>query len=103
MGSRKFEQFLESKASFSDVIESFKSIPFEIGPHKAFQLAKQAIAHKIVFLSNFPEDQVYKIKLSPAKTLDHAIELARPFLPVNPRIAVLPYATHTMPKITEAF
>jgi len=103
MGSRKFEQFLSSKESFAEVFESFKSIPFEIGPHKAFQLAKQAISHTIILLSSIPEDKVKDIKLLPAKTLDYALDLARTFLPVNPRIAVLPYATHTQPKIIEAF
>jgi len=103
MGSIKFEQFLTSKDSFPDVIESFRSLPFEIGPHKAFQLAKQAITHKIILVSDMPDDQVKSIKLLPAKSLGHAIDLACTFLPANQRIAVLPYATHTMPKIVEAF
>ena len=55
MGSQKFEQFLTSKNSFSEVIETFSSMPFEIGPHKAFQLAKQAITHKIILVSDIPE------------------------------------------------
>ena len=103
MGSRKFEQFLTSKDSFSDVIESFKSMLFEIGPHKAFQLAKQAVTHKIILVSDIPEDQVKNIKLLHAKSLDQAVEIAGTLLPANPRIAVLPYATHTMPKIAETF
>jgi len=103
MGSRKFEQFLSSMGSFSEVIETFTSMPFEIGPHKAFQLAKQAITHKIILVSEIPEDHVKKIKLLPAKSLSHALELAGVFLPTNPKAAVLPYATHTMPKIIEAF
>jgi nickel-dependent lactate racemase len=103
IGSRKFEKFLTVKDTFTDVIDSFKSMPFEIGPHKAFQLAKQAISHKIILVSDIPEDQVRNIKLLPAKSLAHAVELAGAFLPANPRIAVLPFATHTMPKIAEAF
>ena len=103
MGSRKFEKFLTAKDTFTDVIDSFKSMPFEIGPHKAFQLAKQAISHKIILVSDIPEDQVRNIKLLPTKSLAQAVELAGAFLPPNPRIAVLPFATHTMPKIAEAF
>ena len=103
MGSIKFEQFLTSKDSFSDVIASFKSLPFEIGPHKAFQLAKQAISHKIILVSNIPDDQVKNIKLLPAKSLAIAVELAKTFIPANPSIAVLPFATHTMPRIVEAY
>ena len=99
MGSKKFEQFLTSKDSFPEVIKSFKSLPFEIGPHKAFQLAKQAISHKIILVSDMPDDHVKNIKLLPAISLGHAVKLAETYLPSNPRIAVLPYATHTMPKI----
>ena len=76
MGSRKFEKFLTAKDTFTDVIDSFKSMPFEIGPHKAFQLAKQAITHKIILVSDIPEDQVRNIKLLPAKSLAQAVELA---------------------------
>ena len=102
MGSKKFEQFLSSKNSFPEVLEAFKSMPFEIGPHKAFQLAKQAIAHKIILVSGIPEEQVQKIMLSPCKSLEQAFEFAKAYLPPDPKIAVLPYATHTMPKIAEA-
>ncbi len=103
MGSRKFEQFITLKDSFSDVIETFSSQPFEIGPHKAFQLAKQALTHEIILISDISDELVKNIKLQSAKSLDHAIGLASPYLPPNPRIAVLPFATHTMPKISEAF
>jgi nickel-dependent lactate racemase len=101
MGSRKFEQFLATKGSFPEVIASFSSMPFEIGPHKAFQLAKQAVNHRIILVSDIPVDQIKKMHLLSAKTLKQAVEFAKDFLPANPKIAVLPYATHTMPKIVE--
>lgn len=103
MGSHKFEHFLASKGSFSDVIKAFKSMPFEIGPHKAYQLAKQAVNHKFFLVSDIPDDQIRNMHLLPAKTIGQAYELVRNILPQNPRIAVLPYATHTMPKIAEVF
>ena len=103
MGSKKFEQFLSSKPSFSEVIKDFEDMQFEIGPHKAYQLAKQAIKHKIILVSDIDEELVRKMHLMPAKTLRQAYDLAMDALPENPGIAVLPYATHTMPKIAEAF
>jgi nickel-dependent lactate racemase len=103
MGSMKFEQFINAKSSFPEIIESFISMPFEIGPHKAFQLAKQAINHKIILVSDIPVDQVQKMHLLSAKSLQEAVDLAKISMPQNPRIAVLPYATHTMPKILEVF
>jgi lactate racemase len=101
MGSKKFEHFLGSKDSFLDVIKDFKKMPFELGPHKAYQLAKQAVNHKIILVSNIDEELVCKMHLTPAKTLNDALDLANKSIKENPRIAVLPYATHTMPKIAE--
>ena len=101
MGSKKFEQFLGSKASFSEVIKYFEAMQFEIGPHKAYQLAKQAIKHKIILVSEIEEELVRKMHLMPAKTLRQAYDLSMDVLPENSSIAVLPYATHTMPKIVE--
>lgn len=101
MGSLKFEQFLSSRSTFTEVINEFEAMQFEIGPHKAYLLAKQAIKHKIILVSNIDEELVRKMHLMPAKTLGQAYDLAMNAIPENPKIAVLPYATHTMPKIAE--
>jgi lactate racemase len=101
MGSKKFEDFIVSKSSFSEVIKDFEKMQFEIGPHKGYQLAKQAINYRIILVSNIDDKLVRKMHLTPAKTLDEAFDLAKKSLKENPRIAVLPYATHTMPKIVE--
>ena len=103
VGSNKFEHFLASKDSFLEVIESFESMPFEIGPHKAYQLAKQALSHKIILVSEISDDQIRKMLLIPAKSLGQAYKIAINTIPENPKIAILPYATHTMPKIAEVF
>jgi nickel-dependent lactate racemase len=101
MGSKKFEEFLGSKTSFPEVIKAFEAMQFEIGPHKAYQLAKQAIMHKIILISEMEEDLVRKMHLLPSKSFKQAYDLAREALPENSKIAILPYATHTMPKIAE--
>jgi nickel-dependent lactate racemase len=101
MGSKKFEEFICSKETFSDVINDFEKMQFEIGPHKAYQLAKQAITHKIILVSSMDENLIIKMHLTPARTLNAAIDLAKESIKENSRIAILPYATHTMPKITE--
>ncbi len=101
MGSNKFEQFLGSKNSLPEIIQTFEGMQFEIGPHKAYQLAKQAINHKIILVSDINDELVLRMHLIPAKSIEQAYELSKYCLPENPRIAVLPYATHTMPKIAE--
>lgn len=101
MGSKKFEHFLGSRTSFLEIIKDFEAMQFEIGPHKAYQLAKQAIKHKIILVSGIDEKIVRKMHLMPAKTLEQAYDLALETISKNSKIAVLPYATHTMPKIAE--
>jgi nickel-dependent lactate racemase len=57
--------------------------------------------HKIILISEMEEDLVRKMHLLPSKSFKQAYDLAREALPENSKIAILPYATHTMPKIAE--
>lgn len=101
IGSERFEHFLLSNGSFPEIIRAFESMQFEIGPHKAYQLAKQAINHRIILISDIDDEVVRKMHLMPANSIEQALELSKNNLPEYPNIAVLPYATHTMPKISE--
>lgn len=100
-GSDKFEHFIKQRSSFQDVMIDFENQLFEIGPHKAYQLAKQALQHEIIIISNMPVNMVEDLMLKPAKNSMEALEIAMRDLPQNAKIAFLPYATHTMPKIFE--
>ena len=101
-GSERFEKYIHKRNSFVEVLEDFCSQEFEIGPHKAYQLAKQGINHPIYLFSNMPEDEVRKFFIAPVGNLDNLIEELTNQSKGNPEIAVLPYATHTLPKIIEA-
>jgi len=100
-GSEKFQDYLEKYKTPADVIRAFESNAFEIGPHKAYQLAKQALDHEITLISMMQKEEVEMLKLNYAGDIQSAINQAVVALPAESRIAVLPYATHTMPKILE--
>jgi nickel-dependent lactate racemase len=98
-GNQKFIQFMRNKHDWSEVIQDFNSQPFKIGPHKAFQLAIQAETHKIILVSRIPDEEVKKYLLTPAQDLPSAIKLAKTYLSEICRVAVLPFATHSMPRM----
>ena len=84
-----------------DVIHDFESQHFEIGPHKAYQLAKQIAEYNISLVSSMPPGDVANLKVRYESDLKTAIGHALENLPEDAKIAVLPYATHTMPQIIE--
>lgn len=98
LGNKKFKDFFEGKKSPEHVISAFESQSFSIGPHKAFQLALQAKDFKIILISKLDPNIVEKLFLTPSKSLKEAVKIAENFLPINPKIAVLPSATYVMNK-----
>lgn len=96
-GSQQFVDFMRGKKNWNDVINAFTSMPFKIGPHKAYQLALQASAHTIILLSDLPAKDVQSYLLTPAQDIQTALKFATQHLSANPRVAILPFATHSMP------
>ena len=96
IGSQGYEDFVRGEPSQQAVMTKFSTSGFKIGPHKAFQMARQALRVKIIIVSELPAQTVRDLLLTPAASLDEALGLAKEWLPANPRIAVMPYATHTL-------
>ncbi len=97
-GCEAFENFFDGKHSSLEVINSFENQDFKVGPHKAYQLALQLINHPIIIISEMKPETVRRLLLTPARNISEAISIAIGFLPEMPRIAILPYATHTILK-----
>jgi nickel-dependent lactate racemase len=96
-GNDKFVQYMQGKTSWQQVLDDFPARPFEIGPHKAYQLAQQVKDHTIILISQMAPEEVRKYMLLPASDMEAALQLAAEFLPQHYRTAILPYATHSMP------
>jgi len=96
-GNDKFAQYMQGKTSWQQVLDDFPARPFEIGPHKAYQLAQQVKDHAIILVSQMAPEEVRKYMLIPATDMRSALQLAAGFLPKDYRTAILPYATHSMP------
>jgi len=80
-----------------DVIEKFEKSIFSVGPHKAYQFAQQALRNCIILVSGMSDETVNKTMLASADCLDKALSIARDYLPKDPEIAIMPFATNTIP------
>jgi nickel-dependent lactate racemase len=96
LGSHEFENYFNQFNSFQDVINNFINSRFEIGPHKAYQLALQAVQNRIILVSSINASILEKTHLEFTSSLENAVELASNSLMPDSAIAIVPYATNTM-------
>lgn len=100
-GNRAYEDFMDGLNSPEQVFEKFRQMGFRVGPHKAFQVAREVARVKIFLVSDIDPALVLKLLMTPAGSLEEALERAYEFLaPLPPdkiRAAVLPRATNTIP------
>jgi nickel-dependent lactate racemase len=100
-GSQGYEDYIKKAKSHEGIIHHFRNGYFKVGPHKAFQIAREALRVNIIFVSDLPAKKVKNWKLTPSKPklIDPLLEWFIDNLPPNPRIALLPAATRTMTEV----
>ena len=100
-GSPAFEKYISEQDSFQSIIDDFNNGFFAIGPHKAFQIAREAQRVGITLVSDLPLNTVKNWKLIPGKPeeVNQIIKLFTKNLPKNARIAIMPAATRTMTEL----
>jgi len=96
-GSDGFVDFLKKFDHAEELINQFERMQFKLGPHKAYQLAKQAIQNKIILVSNIKDQDYLGYLVTFEKNIHNAIQNALHLLPQKPKIAVLPFATSLIP------
>ncbi len=96
-GSHKYEQWMQDKKSCQAVFEAFRQEGFRIGPHKAFQIARDAARVRVLLISEMEADFVRKLLLTPVAGLEQALSLALADLSPEARIGVMPLANATIP------
>ena len=100
-GSPAYEEFMHDVTSPQDVFTKFQRLGFRVGPHKAFQVARDAARVTIILVSSIPAGMVSGLLMTPAANLDQAFRLAAEHLSPAPSelisIAILPRATNTIP------
>jgi len=97
VGSQGYVDFMQGIYTFQEAIEKFKQQEFRVGPHKAYQFARIGSRLKIVLKSEIPDQLVSALLLHPAGDLQVCIDSEIAALGGNPRVAILPAATNTIP------
>jgi nickel-dependent lactate racemase len=96
-GSSKYEQWVLKRSSHRDVFEQFAAEGFRVGPHKAFQISRDADNVRVLLVSEMAADFVRGLLLTPAAGLPEALQIALADLPASARIGVMPLANATIP------
>jgi nickel-dependent lactate racemase len=97
IGSRACELWMEGVTSYAEVFEKFRREGFRIGPHKAYQIARDASRAHVQLMSQMPPETVRRLLLDPAVTLDEALAVALARLPAGGRVGVMTLANATIP------
>lgn len=99
-GSAGYEQFMQGLYSVQEVFSKFEQDGFNVGPHKAFQVARLLSQFKIILVSNIPAQKVRDLLMTPAGSAQDALQIALINRPASCNIAVVPHATTTLPSFT---
>jgi nickel-dependent lactate racemase len=99
-GSKSYETWMaQGASSYQEVIERFKQEDFRVGPHKAYQIARDASRVRLRFLSRLDEDLATRLLLNPVDDLQNTIDQTLAGLNPQARIGVILRASSTVPYI----
>jgi nickel-dependent lactate racemase len=102
-GSQSYEDYVTKAGSHEAVIKEFKNGFFKVGPHKAFQIAREALRVNLVLVSDIPPQDVKQWKLTPSqpKFIDQLMDWLTKQLPPKASIAIMPATTLTMAEVKD--
>ena len=98
-GSPYYEEWMHGKQSSVDVLQTFKAEGFRIGPHKAYQIARDASRLRLMFCSGMEEAFARALLLNPVQNLQTAVNLALADMQPGDCVGILPHASSTIPTI----
>ncbi len=96
-GSRGYEQWVQQRQSNEEVLAQFAREGFRVGPHKAYQIARDAARVRLLLVSDMAPDFARRLLLTPAASLQDALNTAVSTLPPSARIGIMPKANATIP------
>lgn len=99
-GSQGYEHWVKGVHSHAEVLARFGREGFRVGPHKAFQIARDATQVNVLLVSDMAPEFVRRLLLTPAASLPAAVHTAVTHLPPSARIGIMPEANATIPLIS---
>jgi nickel-dependent lactate racemase len=100
-GSAIYEDWMgrSDMTSHEAVIARFSREGYAIGPHKAFQISRDASRFRVVLHSEMPARLVERLLLTPVSDFDRAVADAVDGLAPGSRIGIMPRANATIPVV----
>ena len=92
-GSAAYEDWVATRTSNQEVLDAFASEGFRIGPHKAFQIARDSVDARLVVCSDMADQLTRRLLLETAPSLQAAVD---DVVVPGTRVAVLPHASTTI-------
>ncbi|MBM3129112.1 MAG: nickel-dependent lactate racemase [Chloroflexi bacterium] len=99
-GSEVYEEYVAQFSSHEAVLEHFKRAPFQLGKHKAWQIARDATQVRLLMITELPPDLARKLLLPRVESLDAALAIALRDLPRDARVGIMPVGNVTVPVLT---
>jgi lactate racemase len=96
-GSASYEQFVSQFDSYEEALIAFENRPFEIGPHKAYQVAKLLEQVRFRLVSCMPPTLANKLHFNADDNLQKVVDSVLETLPKTASIAIMPKAINTIP------
>ncbi len=100
-GSRGYEAWVSRRHSHEEVLSQFAAEGFRVGPHKAFQIARDAMRVRVLLISEMAPEFARRLLFEPITELQAAIDTAVSTLPPSVRIGIMPRANTTIPRLEE--
>ncbi len=99
-GSKQYFDFMQGIITADEVLEKFNRNGFEIGPHKAYLIARQLKRIKISVVSNMSDELPKSLLLDPISRnmVGRKIQGAQKN---GSRVAFMPYGVSTVPRMEE--
>ncbi len=103
-GSPAYEAWLghPGMTSHEAVVERFAREGYRIGPHKAYQIARDASRFAVRWHTEMPPDLARRLLLEPASTVQSAVDEAVGRLAPGSRIGILRRANATIPVLRDS-
>ncbi len=92
-GEERFEEWMLNTPSLDAILERFRQEGFCLGPHKAYQIARDVRGRSFFLLSDMPISYVERLHLVPVTDLQSLLQTETP---AKEHIGVMPYANATI-------
>jgi len=101
-GSRSYEEEMAQVSSLDEVMERFRRLGFRVGYHKAFQLARDMLYAKTIWVSALPQELAARLLLPQSPSLEAALAMALRDVGAEASVYAMPKASSTVCQVTDA-